>query len=162
VTTIAVFAAASPLPARLRGVLFGERDVAWQVDSEQLVGRAPQRRAQRLQGRHLHLNRLLFDQHVNRLEGQFEPGALDEEFAQLGRVPDVAGGHDLPQPPLDLHPLPSRVRRFAALVAANRRSVSPMATEAGRRMSGVFSRHTPVSRQNLIYPGCARCTQVLP
>lgn len=145
---VAAFAAAgSLLAAGLRGVRFDERDIAWRVDSEQLVGRAPQRRAQRLQGRHFHLDRLLLDQHVNRLEGQFEPGALDEEFAQLGRRPDVAGGHDFPQPPLDLHPLPSRPRRSEALRAvANRRSVSPMATEAGRRTFGVFSRHTPMHR----------------
>lgn len=145
-------AAGSLLVAGLRGVRFDERDVTWRVDSEQLVGRTPQRRAQRLQGHHLHLDRLPLDQHVNRLEGQLEPGALDEEFAQLSRVPDVAGGHDLPQPPLDLHPLPSRVRRSEALRAvANRRSVSPMATKAGRRTSGVFSRHTPINRYNLSY-----------
>ena len=149
---VASAAGGSLLAAGLRGVRLDERDIAWRVGPEQLVGGAAQRRAQRLQRRHLHLDRLLLDQHVNRLEGQFEPGALDEEFAQLGRGPDVAGGHDLPQPPLDLHPLPSRVRRFEALRAvANRRSVSPMATKAGRRTSGVFNSHTSINRQSLSY-----------
>lgn len=146
--TIAASAdAGSLVAANLRVVRFNERDVAGRIDSEQLVGRASQRRAQRLHGRHLHLDRRLFHQHVNRLEGQLEPSALDEKFAQFGRGPDIAGGHDLPQPPLDLHSLPSRARRSAALRAVtNRRSVSPMAMDTGRRTLGVFSKHSPPNR----------------